>query len=91
MRRIKIMKRRKTLNKYTVGEQGQITNNQPTLSPKTQKLFQFMGMMEMLSGYMSETEPTTSEEDTNEDNTVIDGIEIGDGHVDVYGNEVIEE
>jgi hypothetical protein len=45
----------------------------------------------MLSGYMSETEPTTSEEDTNEDNTVIDGIEIGDGHVDVYGNEVIEE
>jgi hypothetical protein len=85
------MKRRKTLNKYTVGEQGQITNNQPTLSPKTQKLFQFMGMMEMLSGYMSETEPTTSEEDTDEDNTIIDGIEISDGHVDVYGNEVIEE
>lgn len=85
------MRRRKTLNKYTVGEQGQITNNQPALSPKTQKLFQFMGMMEMLSGYMSEVEPTTPEEDTNEDNTVIDGIEIGDGHADVYGNEVIEE
>lgn len=56
------MKRRKTLNKYTVGEQGQITNNQPTLSPKTQKLFQFMSMMEMLSGYMSETEPETKED-----------------------------
>lgn len=56
------MKRRKTLNKYTVGEQGQITNNQPTLSPKAQKLFQFMGMMEMLSGYMSETEPEPKED-----------------------------
>lgn len=57
------MKRRKTLNKYTVGEQGQITNNQPTLSPKTQKLFQFMGMMEMLSGYMSEAEPGPKEDE----------------------------
>ena len=57
------MKRRKTLNKYTVGEQGQITNNQPTLSPKTQKLFQFMGMMGMLSGYMSKTEPEPKEDE----------------------------
>lgn len=40
------MKRRKTLNKYAVGEHGQITNNNPTLSPRTQKLLSIMSMVE---------------------------------------------
>lgn len=48
------MKRRKTLNKYTVGESGQITNNQPKLSAKTQKILSVMSMLSAMGGYMEE-------------------------------------
>lgn len=75
------MKRRKTYSKYTIGEQGQITNNEPTLSPKTQKLFQFMGMMEMFSGYMSELKPSESNDDESTDvvETVVDTSSSSEG------------
>lgn len=48
------MKRRKTLNKYTVGESGQIINNQPKLSAKTQKILSVMSMLSAMGGYMEE-------------------------------------
>lgn len=68
------MKRRKTVNKYTVGENGQITNNQPKLSKRTRELLGFMGMMEVLGGYTSafdgkevEEENETVDTDTEDD------------------------
>ena len=47
------MKRRKTLNKYTVGDHGQIINNNPVLSPRTQKLLEIMTFSEMLKEFSS--------------------------------------
>lgn len=61
------MKRRKTVNKYTVGENGQITNNQPKLSKRTRELLGFMGMMEVLGGYTSAFDG----EEVKEDDEVI--------------------
>lgn len=43
------MKRRKTFNKYTVGEFGQITNNRPVLSDRTIRMLQIMSFAEALS------------------------------------------
>lgn len=68
------MKRRKTLNKYAVGEHGQITNNNPTLSPRTQKLLSIMGMVEafnsIASGFGVDVEEVDEEvtEDVSENN-----------------------
>ena len=47
------MKRRKTLNKYTVGDHGQITNNNPVLSPRTQKLLEMLTFAELMKDYSS--------------------------------------
>lgn len=40
--------RRKKESKYTVGEHGQITNNQPVLSEKAQTMISLMTMMDAL-------------------------------------------
>lgn len=60
------MRRRKTYNKYTVGKEGQITNNQPRLSEKTMNILAFAGMMEAISGYMSEVDNNKEEEKEEE-------------------------
>ena len=57
------MRRRKTLSKYHVGDDGQIINTQPTLSPKTRKLMEFMTMINVMSEAMTQS---TSVEDDNE-------------------------
>ena len=57
------MKRRKTLNKYTVGDHGQITNNNPTLSPRTQKLLEFVAMAEMMKEYSEGSIETLNDDD----------------------------
>ena len=49
-----MMKRRKTLNKYTVGDHGQITNNHPTLSPRTRKMLEIFTMAEMIKELSSD-------------------------------------
>lgn len=72
------MKRRKTLNKYAVGEHGQITNNNPTLSPRTQKLLSIMGMVEAFNSIaefgvdaeeVDNEEMTEDVSENNEDDT----------------------
>lgn len=71
------MKRRKTLNKYAVGEHGQITNNNPTLSPRTQKLLSIMGMVEAFNSIAEfgvdaeevDEEVTEDISENNEDDT----------------------
>lgn len=60
------MKRRKTLNKYAVGEHGQITNNNPTLSPRTQKLLSIMSMVEAFNSIASEFGVDAEEVDNEE-------------------------
>ena len=78
------MKRRKTLNKYTVGESGQITNNQPKLSAKTQSILSFMGMMSAMSGYMEELNGEDVEviEEEDDNNGRIEGTEGTDSVCD---------
>lgn len=71
------MKRRKTLNKYAVGEHGQITNNNPTLSPRTQKLLSIMSMVEAFNSITEfgvdaeevDEEMTEDVSENNEDDT----------------------
>ena len=71
------MKRRKTLNKYAVGEHGQITNNNPTLSPRTQKLLSIMSMVEAFNSIAEfgvddeevDEEMTEDVSENNEDDT----------------------
>lgn len=71
------MKRRKTLNKYAVGEHGQITNNNPTLSPRTQKLLSIMSMVEAFNSIAEfgvdaeevDEEVTEDVSENNEDDT----------------------
>lgn len=72
------MKRRKTLNKYAVGEHGQITNNNPTLSPRTQKLLSIMSMVEAFNSIaefgvdaeeVDNEEMTEDASENNEDDT----------------------
>ena len=65
------MKRRKTVNRYTIGENGQITNNSPRpLSNRTQKLIDFMMFAEMLSEFSGESnEQQQTETDDNIDDT----------------------
>lgn len=60
------MKRRKTFSKYAVGEHGQITNNNPTLSPRTQKLLSMMSMVEAFSSITSELGVDVEEADNEE-------------------------
>jgi hypothetical protein len=74
------MKRRKTLNKYTVGESGQITNNQPKLSAKTQKILSVMSMLSAMGGYMEElndgdVEVIEEEDDNNGRNEGTEGTD----------------
>ena len=57
------MKRRKNINKYKVDETGQITNTQPKLSPKTQKLLEFMTMMSAMSEMMGDTSSVADDEE----------------------------
>lgn len=73
------MKRRKTVNKYRVDKMGQITNTQPTLSPKTRKLMEFVTMMSAFSdAFGGNGVPQTddvekeAEEETGENNDTID-------------------
>lgn len=65
------MKRRKTVNRYTIGENGQIINNSPRpLSNRTQKLIDFMMFAEMLSEFSGESnEQQQTETDDNIDDT----------------------
>ena len=57
------MKRRKNINKYKVDETGQITNTQPKLSHKTQKLLEFMTMMSAMSEMMGDTSSVVDDEE----------------------------
>lgn len=50
------MKRRKTVNKYTVGDNGQIQSTSPrNLSNRTQKLMEIMMFAQMFSALSDET------------------------------------
>lgn len=69
------MRRRKTLSKYHVDDNGQITNTQPTLSPKTRKLMEFMTMINVMSEAMTQS---TSVENDNE-STNDEDIETNEG------------
>lgn len=60
------MKRRKTSSKYVVGEHGQITNNNPTLSPRTQKLLSMMSMVEAFNSISNELGVDVEEIDNEE-------------------------
>lgn len=60
------MKRRKTSSKYVVGEHGQITNNNPTLSPRTQKLLSMMSMVEAFNSITNELGVDVEEVDNEE-------------------------
>lgn len=64
------MKRRKNVNKYRVDDDGRITNTQPKLSPKTQKMLEFMTMMSAIPDLMGES----SNEEV--DNEVEDEVEV---------------
>lgn len=68
------MRRRKTLSKYHVDDNGQITNTQPTLSPKTRKLMEFMTMINVMSEAM--TQSTSVEDD---ESTTDEDIETNEG------------
>lgn len=78
------MKRRKTLNKYTVGESGQITNNQPKLSAKTQKILSVMSMLSAMGGYMEELNDGDVEviEEEDDNNGRTEGTERTDSVCD---------
>lgn len=69
------MRRRKTLSKYQVDDNGQIINTQPTLSPKTRKLMEFMTMINVMSEAMTQsTSVEDDDESTNdEDNETNEG------------------
>lgn len=68
------MRRRKTLSKYQVDDNGQIINTQPTLSPKTRKLMEFMTMINVMSEAMTSTSVEDEGESTNdEDNETNEG------------------
>lgn len=60
------MKRRKNVNKYRVDDDGRITNTQPKLSPKTQKMLEFMTMMSAIPDLMGES----SNEEVDDENEV---------------------
>lgn len=61
------MKRRKNVNKYRIDDDGRITNTQPKLSPKTQKMLEFMTMMSAIPELMGESSnEEVDEEDENE-------------------------
>lgn len=62
------MKRRKTVNRYTVGDNGEIKNNKPVLSERTKQLVSMMGMFDALS----EMAGSIEEEETDE--TVADRV-----------------
>lgn len=50
------MKRRKTVNRYTVGDNGQIQSTSPrNLSNRTQKLMEIMMFAQMFSALSDET------------------------------------
>ena len=63
------MKRRKNVNKYRVDDDGRITNTQPKLSPKTQKMLEFMTMMSAIPELMGES---SNEEVENEDENEVE-------------------
>ena len=69
------MRRRKTLSKYHVDDNGQIINTQPTLSSKTRKLMEFMTMINVMSEAMTQS---ASVEDDNE-STNDEDIETNEG------------
>lgn len=60
------MKRRKNVNKYKVSENGEITNTQPTLSPKVQKLLEFMTIASALNDAIVPVEENNEEDIDNE-------------------------
>lgn len=77
------MKRRKTLNKYAVGEHGQITNNKPTLSPRTQKLLSIMSMVEAFNSLSSELGVDVEEADNEEmTDDVVETEDVSDNNED---------
>lgn len=63
------MKRRKTLNKYRVNDRGQITNTQPTLSPKVRQLLEFSSFMSALSNYNDDTTDVEVDENAGGETT----------------------
>ena len=75
------MKRRKTVNKFTVGDHGQITNNQPTISPRTQKLLEVLAFAEMMKDFSSGLEEPEVEIVGEEDVTG-EVIDVNEGDVD---------
>lgn len=75
------MKRRKTVNKYTIGENGQITNNSTRrMSNTTRSLLSFMALTEMFSdgGYNTESDPVTNDEF---DGDVLNEITVSDDSI----------
>lgn len=79
------MKRRKTVNKFTVGDHGQITNNQPTISPRTQKLLEVLAFAEMMKDFSSGLEEPeveiVGEEDVVGEVIDVDEGDVNDEHV----------
>jgi hypothetical protein len=75
-----MMKRRKTLNKYTIGNHGQITNNQPTISPRTQKLLEVLAFAEMMKDFSSGLEEPEVEI-VGEEDVVGEVIDVDEGDV----------
>jgi len=45
-----IMKRRKNVNKYSIGEHGQITNNNPHISERTKMVLDLLSFGSMVNG-----------------------------------------
>jgi hypothetical protein len=80
-----IMKRRKTVNKFTVGDHGQITNNQPTISPRTRKLLEMFAFAEMMKDFSAGLEEPeveiVGEEDVVGDVIDVDEGDVNDEHV----------
>lgn len=72
------MKRRKTVNKFTVGDHGQITNNQPTISPRTQKLLEVLAFAEMMKDFSSGLEEPDVEI-VGEEDVVGEVIDVDEG------------
>lgn len=72
------MKRRKTVNKFTVGDHGQITNNQPTISPRTQKLLEVLAFAEMMKDFSSGLEEPEVEI-VGEEDVVGEVIDVDEG------------
>lgn len=69
------MKRRKTANRYTVGDNGEIKNNKPVLSERTKQFVSMMSLFDALDKIEKDVDEfidNIEEEETDE--TVADRV-----------------